>query len=545
MTVQNINIRVNTNAGSAAKALNSASTAVGNIGKAAKKAQAPLGNFVASLKRIAFYRVIRSIIKSITQAFSEGLEWAYKFSAGIETETGQRFAAAMDAMKSATTQMKAQLGSAFIGLLTELKPIIEAIINLVIKLADIISQVFAAFTGTTYLKASKVADHFADTMQRGAGAAKEWKNQILGFDELNRLNEPSGGGGGSSAGLLPSDLFSETKLSDWAMKLHDMIDGLKLTIKDVFFDWDLNPENIAEKAIVGLAALCGAGIGFMIGGVPGAIVGTLIGVTIGLLIDNAIFDHDGVLSQNEIANMMVIALGAFFGGVIGFFVGGIPGALIGAAIGMTVAATIEGVNFEVRNSKRDEYANGLDWFICGVLGLPTDEEWKEYGLKALDWLKEGFRDIGTELDILILQPFRDIWDSLTSWWEGLSLEPFHIALPHLSVFWEEVGDNNPIAKLFGFTALPHLNVDWYAKGGFPEEGQLFFAREGSAPEMVGQMGGHTAVANNDQIVEGIKAGVFEAVSSAMSNGGNDVSVKVYLDSREIKAGQERLARAWG
>ena len=84
----------------------------------------------------------------------------------------------------------------------------------------------------------------------------------------------------------------------------------------------------------------------------------------------------------------------------------------------------------------------------------------------------------------------------------------------------------------------------YASGGFPDEGQMFIARE-AGPEMVGTIGGRTAVANNDQIVEGIRQGVFEAVSAAMSGGQNDVNVKVYLDSREIKAGQRRLAYATG
>ena len=40
------------------------------------------------------------------------------------------------------------------------------------------------------------------------------------------------------------------------------------------------------------------------------------------------------------------------------------------------------------------------------------------------------------------------------------------------------------------------------------------------PELVGSMGGRTAVANNDQIVEGIKRGVYEAVTAAMSQQGN-------------------------
>lgn len=51
----------------------------------------------------------------------------------------------------------------------------------------------------------------------------------------------------------------------------------------------------------------------------------------------------------------------------------------------------------------------------------------------------------------------------------------------------------------------------FADGGFPDDGQLFLAGE-SGPEFVGSMGGHTAVANNDQIVEGIREGVESAMA---------------------------------
>lgn len=55
--------------------------------------------------------------------------------------------------------------------------------------------------------------------------------------------------------------------------------------------------------------------------------------------------------------------------------------------------------------------------------------------------------------------------------------------------------------------IPH--IPFFEDGGFPNEGQLFIAREAGA-EMVGAMGRKTAVANNDQIVEGISAGVSVA-----------------------------------
>ena len=93
--------------------------------------------------------------------------------------------------------------------------------------------------------------------------------------------------------------------------------------------------------------------------------------------------------------------------------------------------------------------------------------------------------------------------------------------------------------------LSTANIPQHAAGGFPT-GDLFIANE-AGPELVGTMNGRTAVANNDQIVDGIRQGVFEAVSAAMSNGnnGNGTEFKLFLDSREIKFGLERLDRAWG
>lgn len=52
-------------------------------------------------------------------------------------------------------------------------------------------------------------------------------------------------------------------------------------------------------------------------------------------------------------------------------------------------------------------------------------------------------------------------------------------------------------------------VRGYATGGYPTTGQMFIARE-AGPEYVGTMSGHTAVANNDQIVAGISSGVASA-----------------------------------
>lgn len=75
--------------------------------------------------------------------------------------------------------------------------------------------------------------------------------------------------------------------------------------------------------------------------------------------------------------------------------------------------------------------------------------------------------------------------------------------------------------------IQQLTVQGYATGGFPEDG-LFMA---NSRELVGRFtNGRTAVANNIQIIEGIKSGVYEAVMSAMSqNGGGSVSLDIRAD----------------
>lgn len=64
---------------------------------------------------------------------------------------------------------------------------------------------------------------------------------------------------------------------------------------------------------------------------------------------------------------------------------------------------------------------------------------------------------------------------------------------------------------FGAVIKIAKNKFGFADGGFPDDGQLFLAGE-SGPEFVGNMGGHTAVANNDQIVDGIREGVESAMA---------------------------------
>lgn len=114
----------------------------------------------------------------------------------------------------------------------------------------------------------------------------------------------------------------------------------------------------------------------------------------------------------------------------------------------------------------------------------------------------------------------------------------HIPMPHIG--WDWTGGKINIGN-WSFS-LPRFNLQWYASGGFPEAGQLFVANE-AGPEMVGKMGNKTTVANNNQIIEGIKAGVFEAVIDALNASGllkqNNSEKEVVLEFT-VKADSETL-----
>ena len=98
-----------------------------------------------------------------------------------------------------------------------------------------------------------------------------------------------------------------------------------------------------------------------------------------------------------------------------------------------------------------------------------------------------------------------------------------------------------------------LSIPRLAEGGFPEQGQMFIAREAGA-EMVGNIGRRTAVANNDQIVAGIAGGVAEAneEQNALLREQNsllrallDKESGVYIDGKHVTNSVEKYQRERG
>lgn len=565
------------------------------IGEAAKNALKPLSGFLRSLGRIAFYRAIRSILKSIAQAFSEGLKNAFEFSKGIESE-GHRFAEALNMMSSSGLKMKNQLGSAFIGLLAAIAPIVNAIISVITRLADAMSQLFAAFTGGTYLKAKDVFKEWGDEAKSGAKAAKEWKNQLLGFDEINRLEEPSSGGGGGGKALPDyENMFETSEIDEWAKKVRDHLDlikdialaigaailgwkltktvsdlvglaiplktilGIALTVGGAFLfvngfidawsngpDWDNITEMLvgATAAAIGLYlafGAIGAGIGLVVAGVGMLVVGLRDWITTGELSTQTFVLLEGA----------IVALGVGIALLTGSWIPLAVAAVVGLALAIyKYWEPIKEWFSNLLNSIREAFNNfsplflrgfenvfrGIKEFFQGLIQFITGiftGDWKK-AIGGLGKVFEGLKDViagSIQIIIGLFQGLIGWFQSIHNWIQDI-LDGFSLVGKAADARAQQIQNDGSI-YLQGF-----------ASGGYPDEGQLFVARE-AGPEMVGTIGGRTAVANNDDIVAGIRDGVFEAVSAAVSGMGGDQIVKVYLDSREIRTGQQRLNRAMG
>ena len=193
-----------------------------------KQAVGGIGQFFSSLKRIAFYRAIRSALKLITQGFSEGMKNLYAWSSAVNGS----FAASMDKLATASLYLKNSFAAMVSPLVEALAPAVDFVVDKFVNLFNVINQVFAVLAGkTSYTAAKKVAQQWQDTSDKASSsarrAANEIKRTILGFDEINKLNGDNGRNSGSGSGANNNNnnaalMFENRSISSW---ITDMVNG--------------------------------------------------------------------------------------------------------------------------------------------------------------------------------------------------------------------------------------------------------------------------------------------------------------------------------
>lgn len=637
---------------------------------AAKRATAPIRNLgsqfvnlAKSIGRIALYRAVRSAIKNISSAAREGIQNLVRYSAAMNSTDAANANRTMSEYASTLQQVKNSIGAAVMPVLTALLPLINTIASAFITAANAINMFFQALQGKgTFTKAKKNSVDYAKSLNTASGAAKELQKTLLGFDEINRLNDKNSGGGGGASGVDYSDMFEEAQVSDkvkkiaeWTKKTIDkikefltsaigilttalglfvigailafsganiplglgmMVLGGVLFAKEIAAKWGSLSEEVKDS-IMKIMLIVGGAV-FAIGAIL-AFSGANIPLGIGLMLTGAaILGTAAKLDWNRLKKSLQGTLGiitaavstAFLalGAILTFSGANVPlgiGLMIVGAAGLaaTVVANWDSISQwckqALEKAKRVIVSIGYlalgVLLCCTVIGLPLGIGLIEEGAKSLAekrtpiWdnvstkAKEVFENVkktakssgmialgvllcftgvGIPLGLgmlieggaslaqsrdpdwnSIFTPIKNAWAAISNWW-NTSVQP--------------TIDNwkNKINNIFSGAKSVSVSggggsgrsgsfrkVSLKANGGFVSSGELFAARE-SGPELVGTIGGRTAVANNDQIVEAVSAGVARAVASVMGNIA-DRPQKIYLDGKEITSSQNRRNRMYG
>ena len=144
-------------------------------------------------------------------------------------------------------------------------------------------------------------------------------------------------------------------------------------------------------------------------------------------------------------------------------------------------------------------------------------EWNEKVINAGRTLKIGISFATNAL--------KNLWSSVSTFFSGKTVNV------------KTKGSTTKKADGGVFSGGSWKPIKKYAVGGLPNMGQMFVARE-AGPELVGTLGGHTAVMNNDQIVSSVSYGVAQAVKEVIqpllkTSVGNNRPIQISLDGKVI------------
>ena len=318
--------------------------------KGSDKSTSKLRELWESLKRIAMYRLLRTIIKEITQGIKEGIDNMYQWSKAFNGT----FAQAMDSLATSALYMKNSFATLLEPLIESIAPIIENIVNKIADAIDMVNQFFAILRGqSSWTRAIRTQVEYAEAVEDTTSAAKELKKTILGFDELNLLNDPNSGS--SKKGKKIPDyasMFEEVPIenaNEGIRKVAEKVLEIVEKIRDVMAEYDITWKDIlktagligaaillwkfADKFDKGLSALLGLN---KLGHVALGLAITITGVA--LSYSGAYGLGKGELNPLNILKT-IIGNGLIVGGTyltLGSMIGGGPALLLGAGLAIVV-----------------------------------------------------------------------------------------------------------------------------------------------------------------------------------------------------------------
>ena len=344
-----------------------------------------LGHMFGAIKRIALYRLIRSVIKEITQGLQEGIKNIYAYSNALNGE----FASAMDSLATSSLYLKNSIGALAAPIIQALVPAINFAIDRIVTLMNMINMLVSALGGkATFTAAKKMETSFADAANGAAGAAKgavdKIKSYTIGIDELNILDDSAnkgagGGGGGGAAGLNTADMFEEVDIdsavSDFANRLREAFQKGQWAEVGTILGEEFN--NIVQHKI------------------PWDDLGNKIGSKLGAAI---------TIASNALGTANTLELGVKFGGFFNNAIEMVPTDELGRLLTRCLTKPIDAVLGFTLTVKEHMLAGKVNDFFHGAFSEATDwlggHEWYDIGsqlrtkitnfLKDIDW--SGIRD---------------------------------------------------------------------------------------------------------------------------------------------------------
>ena len=425
----------------------------------------------------------------------------------------------LDALKTSLNGLKASWGAAFAPIVNAVIPLLQKLIGWLQTAAEYVSMFFNAISGKgTYKKAIANNAALAKSYGGAGKAAKDAKKQLMGFDEINKLNaEDSGGGGGG--GSMPLADYVDEDIPDKFQKVIDFIKeniyeletiigdaliaigaillftwtkpilGLGMIVAglamkyNVAMNWDALPEAMKKEitlidGLLGTALLAiGAILAFSGGNIP---LGIGLMAAGAVMLGSAVALNWGAIKdyiQQNVADILVI-LGAallVIGAILCF-----SGVMIPLGIGLIAAGGISllaGTGMSVDwNFVKDKIRGIVDSIKGYMDGLKN--KWDEMKKAASD-LKDRIVTKFTEIKDKVKEAIDRIKEFFKFEWKLPEIK-----MPHITVSWEALDGNNPIAKLLGIGAIPHLAIQWYAKGGIVDGATLLGAGEAGKEAIV-------------------------------------------------------------
>lgn len=197
-----------------------------SVSKASDASSGKLMQLFSSIKRIAVYRLIRTAIKAVTQAFAEGIKNAYQWAVA----NSDAFQQVMDTYATKSMYLKNTMGALASTILTALLPAFIWLVNKIVAVTNAVNEFIAALTGQdSYLRAKEVAIEFGDAAEDAAGKQKKLNEQLMAFDELNVITSPKNGGTGNDLNNAMDDAFERVNVSEKFSKLSKLVQKIKET----------------------------------------------------------------------------------------------------------------------------------------------------------------------------------------------------------------------------------------------------------------------------------------------------------------------------